>query len=354
MSEIEVPKGLNGVVVDQTAIATTDDSGNLLYRGYRAVELAERSDAADVAYLIINDRLPSASEKSDFASSLKKYSGMDPKISEVLKILKEKDVMRNLRSIVSLYPYASASDSELLLEIAARFPRIISDTFRVSKGLDPLEDIDASFSERLYYLFTGNKDREKAKYLNKLLILYMEHEFNASTFALRVTASTLADPISSIVSALATLKGPLHGGANAEILDFFLGFKDAEEARKYVDEMVEKKEKVMGFGHRVYKTRDPRAQFVKEEIRKMDKDAHMFRIAETIENRMWEKKKVPANLDFYAAIYMHMLGIDQNLYTPLFAASRVFGWIAHYNEQLSANKIIRPSSKYVGKTGREL
>ncbi|AKA47744.1 hypothetical protein IX51_00085 [uncultured archaeon] len=354
MSEIEVPKGLNGVVVDETAVATTDDSGNLLYRGYRAVELAERVDAADVAYLIVNDRLPSDSERKEFAHKLKEHSGMDGKVSEVMKLLKEKDVMRNLRSIVSLYPYESKDDSDLLLEIAARFPRIISDTFRISRGQEPLEDVDASFSERLYYLFTGKKDAEKARYLNKLLILYMEHEFNASTFALRVTASTLADPVSSIVSALATLKGPLHGGANAEILDFFLGFKDEEEARNYVDEKVASKEKIMGFGHRVYKTRDPRAQFVKEEIRKMDKEAHIFKIAEAIENRMWEKKKVPANLDFYAAIYMHMLGIDQNLYTPLFASSRVYGWIAHYNEQLEGNKIIRPSSRYVGKTGREL
>lgn len=354
MSEIEVPRGLNGVVVDQTAIATTDDSGNLLYRGYKAVELAHRSDAAEVAYLIVNDRLPSPDEKRVFLESLRKKEALDDKVTEIMKILREKDVMKNLRSIVSLYPYSSKDNDELLLEIAAKFPRIISDTFRLSHGMDVLKDTDAPFSERVYYLFTGMHDPQKAAYLNKLIILYMEHEFNASTFALRVTASTLADPVSSIVSALATLKGPLHGGANAEILDFFLGFKDIAEAEKFVDGKVAANEKVMGFGHRVYKTRDPRAQFVKEELRKMDEDAHIFKIAEAIENRMWEKKKVPANLDFYAAIYMHMLGIDQDLYTPLFAASRVFGWIAHYNEQLVNNKLIRPSSKYVGKTGREL
>lgn len=354
MSEIEVPKGLNGVIVDQTAISTTDDAGNLLYRGYRAVELADKVDAADVAYLIVNDRLPSGGEKKEFNSLLSRNASIDPKVTEVMKILKEKDVMKSLRSIVSLYPYRSTGDQDLLVEVAAKFPKIISDTFRISNGQEIIEDVDLPFSERIYYLFTGKKDAERARFLNKLLVLYMEHEFNASTFALRVTASTLADPVSSIVSALATLKGPLHGGANAEILDFFLGFKDVDEARKYVDEKVANNEKVMGFGHRVYKTRDPRAQFVKEEIRKLDSDSHMFRIAEEIENRMWEKKKVPANLDFYAAIYMHMLGVDQNLYTPLFAASRVFGWIAHYNEQLEKNKLIRPSSKYVGKTGREL
>lgn len=354
MSEIEVPKGLNGVVVDQTAIATTDDSGNLLYRGYRAVELAERVSAADVAFLIVNDRLPSKEESVKFDSEIKSNSAIDEKITEIMKILKEKDVMKNLRSITSLYPFRSTDKDKLLLEVAAKFPKIVSDTFRISRGEELIEDLELPFSERLYYLFTGKKDKSRAQYLNKLIILYMEHEFNASTFALRVTASTLADPVASIVSALATLKGPLHGGANAEILDFFLGFKNVEDAVKFVDEKVEAKEKVMGFGHRVYKTRDPRAQFVKEEIRKMDSDAHIFKIAEAIENRMWEKKKVPANLDFYAAIYMHMLGIDQDLYTPLFAASRVFGWIAHYNEQLENNKIIRPSSKYVGKTGREL
>ncbi len=354
MSGIEVPKGLAGVVVDETAIATTDDSGNLLYRGYRAIELASKVDAADVAFLIINDKLPSDVERQEFMKRIRGFSSLDSSVTEIMRILKEKDVMRNLRSIVSLYPYKSDSDEELLMELAAKFPRIISDSFRISNGEDPLPSSDGSFAEGLYYLFTGKHDPEKSRFLNKLVILYMEHEFNASTFALRVTASTLADPVSSVVSALATLKGPLHGGANAEILDFFLGFKDEKEAINYVDEMVAKGEKVMGFGHRVYKTKDPRAQFVKEEIRKMDKDAHMFRIAEAIETRMWEKKKVPANLDFYAAIYMHMLGIDQNLYTPLFAASRVYGWIAHYNEQLQGNRIIRPSSRYVGKTGREL
>ncbi len=354
MSEIEVPKGLAGVVVDQTAIATTDDSGNLLYRGYKAIELASRVDAGDVAFLIVNDRLPSDAEKKDFAAKLKGFSAIDGPVTKVMEILKEKDVMRNLRSMVSLYPYRSESNQDLLLETASKFPKLISDTFRIAKGLEILQDSEGTFAERIYYLFTGNKDPEKARILNKLIILYMEHEFNASTFALRVTASTLADPVSSIVSALATLKGPLHGGANAEILDFFLGFKDEDSARKFVDEMVAKGEKVMGFGHRVYKTKDPRAQFVKEEIRKLDSDSHMFRIAEAIETRMWEKKKVPANLDFYAAILMHMLGIDQDLYTPLFAASRVFGWIAHYNEQMVGNRIIRPSSKYVGKTGREL
>lgn len=353
MSETEVPKGLSGVIVDETAICTTDSTGNLLYRGYKAVDLAERADAADVAYLLINDRLPGKDEQDDFHRKLMKFAGIDSRVSEVIRIMKEKDIMRGLRSLTSLYPYSSDDRQDLMLEMAARFPRFISDTFRTAKGEEPLPDVDAPYAERVYYLFTGKRDSEKARLLNKLMVLYMEHEFNASTYAMRVTASTEADPVSAFVSALATIKGPLHGGANAEILDFFLGFRNEQEARDYVNRKIAAKEKIMGFGHRVYKERDPRAQFVKEQLRKMDQDAHMFRIAVAIEEEMWEKKKIPANLDFFAAIYMHMLGLDQDLYTALFAASRVFGWIAHFNEQMEHNKLIRPSSKYVGKTGRE-
>ncbi|MEM0158134.1 MAG: citrate/2-methylcitrate synthase, partial [Thermoplasmataceae archaeon] len=253
-----------------------------------------------------------------------------------------------LRSLVSLYPYVSTVEDDLMLEMAAKFPEIISASYRISHGMQPLHDSEGSYAERLYYLITGNKDRRKASFLETLMILYMEHEFNASTFALRVTASTLADPVAAFTTALGTLKGPLHGGANSEILDFFEQFEDEEDAVKYVDRTLDKGEKVMGFGHRVYKRLDPRAQLVKEKLKELAPDSKMVKIAEAVERRMWEKKSIPANVDFYAAIYMDLLGIPNDFYTPIFAASRVFGWIAHYREQLQDNKLIRPASKYVG------
>lgn len=354
MSEIEVPKGLMNVIVDETAIATTDSTGNLLYRGYKVVDLVKKLGFEDVAYLVAFGKVPTKEEKEKFFSRVKENSLIDSSVEDIMRILKEKDIMRNIRSIISLYPYSSEKSDDLLVEIAAKIPKIISDSYRIFHKLPLIDDADGGYAERLYYLLTGNKDAEKSKYLERLLIMYMEHEFNASTFALRVTASTLADPIAAVTSALATLKGPLHGGANAEILDFFLGFKDVDDALQYIDEKIANKEKVMGFGHRIYKDMDPRAQFIKQQLKQMAGDSKLFKIASAIEDRMWEKKKIPANLDFYAAIYMHLLGIEQDFYTPIFAASRVFGWIAHYKEQLQNNKIIRPSSKYVGPTNLTL
>lgn len=354
MSEIVVPRGLANVIVDNTAIATTDASGNLLYRGYKTVNLVEKADFEDVAYLIAYGKIPDEKEKNEFKAKIKSFSGVDNRVKDVIKILKEENMMRSLRSLVSLYPYKSNEDDGLMLEMAAKFPELISLSYRLPKGLEPLMPIDGTYAERFYHLITGKSDPLKAKYLQILMILYMEHEFNASTFALRVTASTLADPVSAFTTALATLKGPLHGGANAEILDFFNNFSGPEEAVKYVDEQIAKGEKVMGFGHRIYKRLDPRAQLVKAKLKEIAGDSKVLKIAEAVENRMWEKKSVPANLDFYAAIYMDTLGIPQDFYTPVFAASRVFGWIAHYKEQMVGNKIIRPSSSYTGPTGLEI
>lgn len=354
MTEIVVPKGLANVIVDKTAIATTDASGNLLYRGYRTVDLVNKADFEDVAYLIVNGKLPGRPEKDVFNQKLRNGFGVNGDIRKVISILGEKDLMRSLRSLVSMYPYRNTEPTDLMLEMAAKFPELISLSYRLANGLEPLEPIDGSYAERFYHLITGKKDPEKARYLGMLMILYMEHEFNASTFALRVTASTLADPVSAFTTALATLKGPLHGGANAEILEFFNNFDGPEEAVKYVDGQIEKGEKVMGFGHRIYKRLDPRAQLVKAKLKEIAGDSKVLKIAEAVENRMWERKSIPANLDFYAAIYMDTLGIPQEFYTPLFAASRVFGWCAHYNEQLADNKLIRPSSQYSGPLDLEL
>lgn len=354
MSEIVVPKGLANVIVDKTAIATTDASGNLLYRGYKTVDLVEKTDFESAAYLIVYGNFPDVQQKASFIKRLKENFGVSDDVKKVISILKERDLMRSLRTLVSLYPYRNTESDSLMIEMASKFPEFISLSYRLSHSLQPLTPIDGTYAERFYHLITGKEDPEKARYLGMLMTLYMEHEFNASTFALRVTASTLADPVSAFTTALATLKGPLHGGANAEILDFFKKFKDTEEAVKYVDSQIEKGEKVMGFGHRIYKRLDPRAQFVKSKLKEIAPDSKVVRIAEAVENRMWEKKNVPANLDFYAAIYMDILGIPQDFYTPLFAASRVFGWCAHYKEQLADNKIIRPSSEYAGPTGLEL
>lgn len=354
MSEIKVPKGLVGVVVDSTSICTTDAEGNLVYRGYSVVDLVRKKTFEEVAYLVVYGDLPSRDQLHNFNSRLLSKTEPDRRVIEVMQILKEHDLMKNLRSMISLYPVASRDNSVVFEEIISKLPSIIAHSYSIASG-KPLRGSDLeTYSGRFYGLITGDSDRKKATFLAKLMILYLEHEFNASTFALRVAASTLTDPASAITVALGTLKGPLHGGANAEILDFFKSFNDENEARAYVDRQLEEGKKMMGFGHRVYKQRDPRAQLVKELLRELNPDSSDLKIAEAIETRVWEKKHLAANLDFYAAILMDELGIPQELYTAIFAAARIFGWWAHYMEQLNDNKLIRPSSEYTGPRDRKI
>lgn len=354
MSEIKVPKGLVGVVVDSTAICTTDTDGNLVYRGYSVVDLVRKKSFEEVAYLVVNGDLPTPSQLQEFNSRLIKNPEPDHRVIEVMNTLKEHDLMKNLRSMISLYPIESRDTSAVFEELISKVPSIIAHSHAVSAG-KPLNKSDSrTYSGRFYELLTGNHDRKRAEFLSKLMILYLEHEFNASTFALRVAASTLTDPASAITVALGTLKGPLHGGANSEILDFFKGFDNESEARAYVDRQLDAGKKIMGFGHRVYKEKDPRAEIVKEILRELNRDSRDLKIAEAIETRVWDKKHLPANVDFYAAILMDELGIPQDLYTAIFAASRIFGWWAHYVEQINDNKLIRPASEYSGPRDRTI
>jgi citrate synthase len=189
----------------------------------------------------------------------------------------------------------------------------------------------------------------------RVLIFYLEHDMNASSFTVRVVASTLADPYAAASAGLAALKGPLHGGANEAAMEMFLEVKDPDRAADFLEAAFKQGRKVMGFGHRVYKQFDPRARLCKvylgEMIKKRGGDDRLYRLCDRLEKDMWEKKKIPPNLDFYAAPIFYSLGIEVPLYTPIFAASRVFGWMAHYNEQVDDNKLIRPDSVYVGPSG---
>ena len=354
MSEMEVPKGLTGVIVDSTSIATTDPEGNLVYRGYRAVDLARHRSFAEIAYLVVYGELPDKHLLSEFEDKLFSYSKPIPELRRVIEILKEKNVMVSLRTLTSAIQVHSENALDTLLAIAAQIPVMASDSYRNANGLTYLNQNHNNLSKRMYYLFTGEENEIRAAMLEKIMIMYMEHEFNASTFALRVAASTATDPASAINAAISTLKGPLHGGANAEILSYLLKFKDEEEGISFVKERLDRKQLIMGFGHRVYKTKDPRAQFIKEELRKIIGSTERFKIATAIEDYLWDTKKLPANLDYYGAFYLHEIGIVEPLYTPLFASSRVFGWIAHYLEQTSNNKLIRPLAKYIGPTDRKL
>ncbi len=353
MAEIEVPKGLNGVIVDTTSIATTDKSGNLIYRGYRAVDLATKYSFGEVAYLIVYGKLPTHSEYDTFMEHMQEYSRVPENEKRLMHLIENRSVMSVLRTMVSATRCSSSDQLNSLLEIAARMPRFSSDAYRISKHISTLPERDLDLSLRMSYLFGGKNDADSGRYLEKILIMYMEHEFNASTFALRVAASTGTDPNSAITAAVSTLKGPLHGGANSEVLADLLRFKSEKEGIEFLKQRLENHQLVMGFGHRVYKDKDPRAQFIKKQLNSLIGETRRFRIADAMESYMWETKSLPANLDFYAALFLHELGIEEPLYLPLFACSRVFGWVAHYMEQIGNNKIIRPLGKYTGPTGLE-
>lgn len=355
---IEVPKGLVGVIVDTSSICSVDDSTGLVYRGYNAVELGQKVPFEKAAYLMVYGKLPDDNELASFSSTLTSKSALGPEAAKVIASLpKDIAVMDAIRTVISMVPTTGKDNAEVLVELAAKFPRIISDSYRVKQGLPPLPDIQGTYAERVIYFLTGKEDKEGAKYLEKLLVMYIDHEFNASTWALRCTASTLADPKCALTTAISTLKGPLHGGANQEVITYTTTIKSKEDAEKWVDDKLAKKEKVMGFGHRVYKTSDPRAQFIKGELKTLATSKNQMQVweaADSIEQVVWAKIQKPANVDFYAALYMNMLGIDNSLFTPVFALSRVFGWTAHYLEQVANNKLIRPDAKYIGPNGLKL
>ena len=358
VSTVRVAKGLERVIVDDTAVSSTDSAGNLVYRGYLAVDVASKLSFEEAAYLVAYGKLPKKKELSDFSAKLLKLSSLDHGTERLLECIdKDYPPIDMLRTVVSGMELSGKDDQSRMLEMAARMPTVITSFHSKHKGRAHAKAERGSYAERFYFEMTGKEDKKAASYLEKLLILYLEHEFNASTFALRVTASTLAGPQAAFTTALGTLKGPLHGGANSEVLKYMLSFRRREDAVRFVDLKLKKKEKIMGFGHRVYKMKDPRAMFVRGQLKKLSKEKGMPQLleyAEAIEGRMWELKRIPANVDFYAALYMYLLGITEEFYLPIFAAARSFGWIAHYTEQVSNNKLIRPDSGYIGPKGLKL
>ncbi len=340
------PKGLEGVYVDTTEIATTDKTGNLVYRGYRVIDLAEKTSFENIAYLVVYGSMPDAEKSRGFSRFLRENAQVSEESRKIAEVLRGRPVIDVLRTVVSSLK-SEGMNTDALLSIAAKFPEIIHSAANRSPAGSKLPE---AYPDRFYYLLTGKEDRNKSRLLEKILIMYMEHEFNASTFALRVTASTMADPVCAFTTALATLKGPLHGGANSAVLKFLLDIKNRDEVKKYVDSALEKKEKIMGFGHRVYKDKDPRAQYIKKILLENFRDNPAVQNAVYMEEYIWSRKALAANVDFYGALYMYLLGIEEKFYLPIFAAARSFGWVAHYSEQISNNKLIRPLAHYVGKT----
>lgn len=353
-------KGLAGVLAGQTAISTVGKEGvGLSYRGYLIEELAEMSSFEEVSYLLIHGALPTQLQLSAYKKSLFNKRLIPDQLKNVLQILPEKshpmDVLRTVVSALGCFEPESEVRSQL--DIAERLIAIVPVSllywYHYHQGicLDELPDTDSIAELFLLLLQKNEVNSVQLRALDQSLILYAEHEFNASTFAARVSASTLTDFYSSITAAIGTLKGPLHGGANEATMSLLNQFTSARQAQEGIKQSLMNREKVMGFGHRVYKNSDPRSDIIKKtaiKLASLVNDTHYIPVSEAIEQTMWTEKKLFPNLDFYSAAAYYFMGIPVSLYTPLFVCSRLTGWSAHIIEQRSNNRLIRPNALYTG------
>ncbi len=346
--------GLAGIVAADSAISTVGIEGRgLSYRGYSIEDLASHSTFEEVAWLLLRGNLPSPDELSDFRQRLKNMRQLPPALAKILREIPAGDSMMGiLRTAVSLLgnlePERKRGDPML---VADRLVAILPSVILQRLGKDIPDDEDTLAGCFLHGLEGRRPAESVRRCLDVSLILYAEHEFNASTFAARVIISTLSDVHSAVAGAIGALAGPLHGGANEEAMRLIEAYADPEEAERGILERLDRKEKIMGFGHRIYTVSDPRSPVIKEWASRLaasQDQKNLFAVAERIERVMWDTKKLFPNLDFYSALAYRFCGFPTDLYTPLFVLARISGWMAHIMEQRSNNKLIRPISRYTG------
>ncbi|MEQ1369247.1 2-methylcitrate synthase [Acinetobacter schindleri] len=353
--------GLRGQVAGKTALSTVGKSGaGLTYRGYDVQDLAEHCQFEEVAYLIFFGELPTAEQLAAYKAKLKSLRRLPQALKEVLeRIPADSHPMDVMRTGVSMLgnletEKSFAEQQDVADRILATLPAIICYWYRYSHDgihIDENTD-DDSIGAQFLHLLRGEKPNAlHEQVMNVSLILYAEHEFNASTFTARVCASTLSDLHSCITGAIGSLRGPLHGGANEAAMDMIENWKSPEEAEREMLGMLERKEKIMGFGHAIYKDNDPRNGIIKQWSEKLAKDVGdtvLYPVSVRCEEVMWREKKLFCNADFFHASAYHFMGIPTKLFTPIFVMSRVTGWAAHVMEQRADNRIIRPSADYTG------
>ncbi len=353
--------GLRGQSAGTTALCTVGKTGSgLTYRGFDVKELAEKARFEEVAYLLLKGKLPNQAELDAYITKLKSLRGLPQALKAVLEQIPANahpmDVMRTGASMLGNLETEESFDEQQDVSdrLLAVLPSIICYWYRYSHdgvGIETETD-DESVGAHFLHLLRGEAPSElHARVMNVSLILYAEHEFNASTFTARVCASTLSDMHSCVTGAIGSLRGPLHGGANEAAMDMIENWKSPEEAEREIMGMLERKEKIMGFGHAIYRESDPRNAIIKEWSEKLAQDVGdsvLYPVSVRVEDVMWREKKLFCNADFFHASAYHFMDIPTKLFTPIFVCSRVTGWCAHVFEQRANNRIIRPSADYIG------
>ncbi len=365
----DIKKGLLGIVVDETTVSQVmPDINSLTYRGYAVQDLCEKCSFEEVAYLILNKELPNKSNLKKFKKELNENRNITINLREIVKHMPKKahpmDVARTVVSVMGLEDKDTSNNSPAAnmrkaIRIFAKTPTAMAAFFRARRGkkiIPPKQGL--SFSENFFHMCFGKMpNKEIINAFDVSLILYAEHSFNVSTFTARTITSSLSDIHSAITGAIGSLKGPLHGGANEAVMHMMNKIKKPESALKWINNALDKKEVVMGFGHRVYKKGDSRVPTMEKYFKKVSKlknDKKFFKIYEIVKNVMIERKDIHPNVDFPTGPTYHLMGFDTDFFTPIFVLSRITGWSAHIMEQHAANKLIRPLSKYSGEKHRKV
>ncbi len=368
MSE-EIKKGLLGIVVDETTIShVVPELSALTYRGYTVQELCDKCDFEEVAYLVLNGELPNKSQLKKFIKQERSERKLSKQILNDIKKMPRNahpmDVIRTCVSLMALEDKDTKDNSpkanmRKAMRIFAKTPTAVAAYFRTRKGksiIGPSKKL--SFSENFFkMMFNKVPDKEIVRAFDISLILYAEHSFNVSTFTARTITSSLSDLHGAITGAIASLKGPLHGGANEAVMHMMKEIGKPEKAKAWIENALNKKKVVMGFGHRVYRTGDSRVPTMKHymfKVAKLLKKEKYTRMYEILEKVMLQRKNIHPNVDFPCGPTYYMMGIDIDFYTPIFVMSRITGWSAHIMEQHASNKLIRPLSKYRGAEVREV
>jgi|TARA_B100001996_G_scaffold280478_1_gene220937 citrate synthase len=365
-SNLVLRPGLEGVPVTQSAICDIDgNQGELNYRGYPIAELAAKSSFLETTYLLIWGELPSANQLREFEEAIQMHRRLSFRVRDMMKCFPASghpmDALQSSAASLGLFYSRRAIDDpeyiyDAVVRLIAKIPTMVAAFQLIRKGEDPIRPRDdLPYSANFLYMLTEREpDPLAARVFDRCLILHAEHSLNASTFSARVTASTLTDPYAVIASAVGTLAGPLHGGANEDVIAMLEEINSPDKAKEYLQRAIAEKSKIMGFGHREYKVKDPRAtllqSFAEDLFARFGTDA-MYDVAKAVENEaspLLGPKGIYPNVDFYSGLVYRKLGIPRDLFTPIFAISRVAGWLAHWREQLSANRIFRPTQIYTG------